>query len=509
MTMPNDSPIATTTCRIGKMLNAQIQLTAIIGSGAYGVVYSGIDIINNRNVAVKALPKLAAPSSQSIPQSVVPGKHLVSNTPTPSDFIDATPVSLETIALRYICHSQKKRKPMDSASRRMNHRLSRVYKEIALHALCHNHPNVATIRQVLDSNDCIYLVLDYFPTGDLFHAITDLKWYVADDIRARSIFAQLVDAIAYCHSQGVYHCDLKPENILVSNDGSKVQIADFGLATCSAFSSEYGCGSSFYMSPERLENPPKKKKGFDSASSDVWALGVILLNLVCGRNPWKRASFAEDKSYAMFCMDSSRTFLENIMPISPQLAEILSRVFSPDPSDRPSVKQFAHQVFACSSLSSVPQQRPVPVVMAAAHAAVFASFKHHQHHPPHAPAPPALQDAATVSSPLTPPSPETDGGLLPPLAIVSGPAAKTPSRKRKRGCDVDNNEHNTSQRYGLLSPAFTPTKLHSTSSSIKPSVPEGPAYTPRAEEDEEDEERALKKVRKDRPAAQYLMSPLI
>jgi serine/threonine protein kinase len=53
----------------------------------------------------------------------------------------------------------------------------------------------------------------------------------------------------YCHHYGVYHRDLKPENILVFEGGTRVKLADFGLATTEEDSVDFGCGSTFYFSP--------------------------------------------------------------------------------------------------------------------------------------------------------------------------------------------------------------------------------------------------------------------
>lgn len=56
----------------------------------------------------------------------------------------------------------------------------------------------------------------------------------------RKVFLQIIDAVAYCHSMGIYHRDLKPENILVMDQGRKVCIADFGLATSEKASTDFG-----------------------------------------------------------------------------------------------------------------------------------------------------------------------------------------------------------------------------------------------------------------------------
>lgn len=57
------------------------------------------------------------------------------------------------------------------------------------------------------------------------------------------------------HSLGISHRDIKPENIVCSQDGTQVRICDFGLATSEERSSEFGCGSTFYIAPGKLYLP--------------------------------------------------------------------------------------------------------------------------------------------------------------------------------------------------------------------------------------------------------------
>src|ERR1700712_5035762 len=85
-----------------------------------------------------------------------------------------------------------------------------------------------------------------------------------------------------------------------------------------------------------------------TAPCDVWALGVILVNLTCGRNPWRVASTA-DSTFRAYLSD--RDFLKTILPISEDLNEILKLVFEPDPAVRITVSSFKALIMSCFSYS--------------------------------------------------------------------------------------------------------------------------------------------------------------
>lgn len=68
------------------------------------------------------------------------------------------------------------------------------------------------------------------------------------------MFLQIIDAVEFCHENGVFHRDLKPENILCNQDGTRVVLADFGLATRQSVSDDLGVGSGYYMSPGTYQN---------------------------------------------------------------------------------------------------------------------------------------------------------------------------------------------------------------------------------------------------------------
>ena len=117
------------------------------------------------------------------------------------------------------------------------------------HKLASAHPNVVSLHRVVKDKDFTYIVMDYYEEGDLFTQILHQRRYLGQDELVKHALLQLLDAVEYSHSLGIYHRDLKPENVLCFDGGLRLAITDFGLATTDAFSEEFGTGSVYHMSP--------------------------------------------------------------------------------------------------------------------------------------------------------------------------------------------------------------------------------------------------------------------
>ena len=87
---------------------------------------------------------------------------------------------------------------------------------------------------------------------------------------------------------------------------------------------------------------------YASAPNDVWGLGVILVNLCCGRNPWKKAS-TEDPTFLAYLKDPN--FLMTILPVSAELNVILRRIFECDPSKRITIPELRRLIVECPNLT--------------------------------------------------------------------------------------------------------------------------------------------------------------
>ncbi|WWC91301.1 uncharacterized protein L201_006244 [Kwoniella dendrophila CBS 6074] len=221
-------------------------------------------------------------------------------------------------------------------------------REIALHQLASRHPNVVTLHKVLEEGDYIFVIMDFCDEGDLFGMITEKQRYLGNDYLIKKIFLQIIDAVDYCHRMGIFHRDLKPENILCTSNGEKICIADFGLATSERNSTDFGCGSTFYLSPECQGGLFERLDSYSTETNDIWSLGVILVNLTCGRNPWRQAC-PQDETFRAYVHNLD--FLRTILPISKQTNKILKGLFALEPKDRTPLRILREQILRVDSFS--------------------------------------------------------------------------------------------------------------------------------------------------------------
>ncbi|ORY91392.1 kinase-like domain-containing protein [Syncephalastrum racemosum] len=227
------------------------------------------------------------------------------------------------------------------------------------------HDHILSLHRVIQDDDYIFMVMELCDQGDLFDfVVRDQELNpVRDEALVKKLFGQILDAMAHMHSKGVFHRDIKLENILLQSvddeSGDVVcKVADFGLATRDPLSMEFGCGSTTYLAPEHFDDDQNgdyqdcngELLPYDSAAADVWSLGILLIALLFGRNPWQEAT-SLDASFAEF----RRNPLMLKHQLFPQLSfagyRFLSSVLSQHPADRPSVKEMQQQFLAIDRLT--------------------------------------------------------------------------------------------------------------------------------------------------------------
>ncbi|KAI8986913.1 kinase-like domain-containing protein [Trametes punicea] len=217
--------------------------------------------------------------------------------------------------------------------------------EIGLHSLVSAHPNVITMDDAFEDEEYYFLVLDFCLGGDLRAKIWDERVYDHNDELVRTSFLQIVDAVEACHAASVYHRDLKPENILCNENCSEVYLCDFGMGRGRPIGREFGSGTLNYMSPECLGEDIGRRP-YSNTHHDIWALGVILFNLITASHPWSKASTADDQ-FSDYLHDPD-IFLDKY-DISEAANDILCRIFVLNPLGRISLPELRAAVLGVKS----------------------------------------------------------------------------------------------------------------------------------------------------------------
>ncbi len=150
-----------------------------------------------------------------------------------------------------------------------------------------SHRHIIRLHNVNVTNGRYYLVMEMINGLSLREILN--RESVLDTASVARVANVLGDALGYAHRHGVYHRDLKPDNIMVTDDGV-LKIIDFGMACLARQARQHEdiCGTPFYMSPEEIRGEML------DARADVYAMGVLLHELLTGRLPFEGEDPPED-----------------------------------------------------------------------------------------------------------------------------------------------------------------------------------------------------------------------
>lgn len=145
-----------------------------------------------------------------------------------------------------------------------------------------NHAGVVQLYDLLKDTNNYYVIMEFCPNGELFQHIISHANLTEDE--AKRFIRQILETLAYIHSQSITHRDLKPENLLLDQAG-RVKLSDFGLSRVIPPDGLVNtpCGSPCYASPECISGKP-----YNGKTTDVWSVGVVLYAMLTRQLPWTK-----------------------------------------------------------------------------------------------------------------------------------------------------------------------------------------------------------------------------
>ncbi len=191
-----------------------------------------------------------------------------------------------------------------------------------------SHPNIVNVYDVGREGRRYYIVMEYVPGTDLRHLIRKRAPLSVQE--ALEIARQIAAGVGAAHRKGIVHRDIKPGNVLITPSG-EAKVADFGIAraiTNTQHLTEPGVvwGTTAYLSPEQIRGEPA------TPASDVYAIGVVLFEMLTGRTPFQ----GEDRvAIALQHLHEPPPKLSKLNPrVPPSVERLVERMLSKDPAQR-------------------------------------------------------------------------------------------------------------------------------------------------------------------------------
>jgi eukaryotic-like serine/threonine-protein kinase len=205
-----------------------------------------------------------------------------------------------------------------------------------------SHPNIVTVIDRGEQEGRQFIVFEYVEGENLKSLI--VREAPLAEREAVELALQIADGLAFAHAHGLVHRDVKPQNVLLTEDG-RAKVTDFGIAR--SIDVHHGLtqtgtvmGTSDYISPEQARGGPV------DACSDIYSLGAVLYELLCGEVPFPGDNFV---SVAMRHLNEPPPSVRRERPdVSPRLDAAIRRAMAKDPGDRfPSMEAFAAELRSC------------------------------------------------------------------------------------------------------------------------------------------------------------------
>ncbi|HEY0994095.1 MAG TPA: serine/threonine-protein kinase, partial [Kofleriaceae bacterium] len=280
----------------GTVLGGRFEVRDVIGEGAMGVVYEGIDRATRARVAIKVVQ---ATSTRTLD------------------------------ALRRFAHE-------------------------ASAAAAIAHPAVVRMLDVDISDDGLLFQVQELIDGEPLARMAERPWSPGETARLGAV---LCEALAAAHAVGVVHRDVKPENIMLTTSAPGLKLLDFGIAKLYAAVHGHSSdavtrtgmvvGTPAYMAPEQVLGASEV-----SDRADVYAVGIVLFRLLSKRQPFESESPRETMMSRLLDDAPSVRAFQPLVPES--LAQIVDRCLAREPAERPSAAELARQLARWADTAGAP-----------------------------------------------------------------------------------------------------------------------------------------------------------
>ncbi|PCN46619.1 serine/threonine protein kinase [Curtobacterium sp. 'Ferrero'] len=190
-----------------------------------------------------------------------------------------------------------------------------------------SHPNLVGVYDQGAEDDTAYIVMEYIPGITLRDLLQEHRALTPE--QATDILRAVLAGLASAHRAGIVHRDLKPENVLLADDG-RIKLGDFGLARATTANTATGAallGTIAYLSPELVT------RGAADSRSDIYALGIMLYEMLTGEQPYKG-----DQPMQIAYQHANDTVpapSATVPGVPPELDELVAWATARNPDDRP------------------------------------------------------------------------------------------------------------------------------------------------------------------------------
>jgi serine/threonine protein kinase len=193
------------------------------------------------------------------------------------------------------------------------------------------HPGITVVHDFEGRKAPFFIVMEFLRGRDLAALMKDNSRGLRAE-RAVRYAAEAAEALAVAHGEGVLHRDVKPANLFVVKHDNRIKVCDFGIAATigdyePAASSQWRVGTHAYMAPEQWE-------GESTASSDMYALGCVLYEMLTGRPPFP-AHLGEQALRELHLMVLPRAPRSSLDTIPDDLCDLVLRLLAKKPQGRP------------------------------------------------------------------------------------------------------------------------------------------------------------------------------